>query len=196
MLILVGFRKFDKSYKFRNAFIGLVVAGFIGDTTLYIMGMNRINNMIIMNSYVLVEGILFLLIYKKVFAPRSETLINTLLIAHIVLMIICLIFVNGFFAFPVIPRIFMAMVFTMLSLIWFIRLFRDMEIENLSEHPMFYVNAAALLYFAGTSFIFTFNNFFDNNDINNSLWQIHSILNITYNTLFGVALWKMRVRYR
>lgn len=71
-------------------------------------------------------------------------------------------------------------------------LFREMPIANILNMPMLWVSFGVLFYFAGTLFLFLFNNYLILNQPQNHqlIWVLHNVLNIIKNLLFAVALWK------
>lgn len=76
--------------------------------------------------------------------------------------------------------------------LFFYRLLEDLPVQHLQRVPMFWFNAAFLIYNAGTLFLFLFAAYFTDVLHNNLLlyWSFHNILNIIQHLIVMVGLWQ------
>ena len=72
------------------------------------------------------------------------------------------------------------------------RLLTDLPVQHLQRVPMFWFNAAFLIFNAGTLFLFLFTNYV-NEVLHNDLliyWTFHNILNIVQHLILMIGLWQ------
>jgi len=76
--------------------------------------------------------------------------------------------------------------------LFFYRLLEDLPVQHLQRVPMFWFNAAFIIYNAGTLFLFLFAAYFVEVLHNNLLlyWSFHNILNIIQHLIVMVGLWQ------
>lgn len=152
-----------------------------------------------MHFFAVAETVLLGYVYLQNFKQLSwKRFSKGIMLLFPAVAILNILFVHSIWEFNSYMRMLESILLVILSLYWFYRVFQDLEIEKLTEHPMFFINSGVLLYFSGNFFIFTYYNIMSALDgqIMNEIWHIHSVLNITYNLLYGVALWKMRANYQ
>ena len=152
----------------------------------------------IVHLFTFAEFVLIALIYRKNFKKKSKDYLGAFLLIVAVYLLVNPIYPSNLFEFNSWARMIESLVLIILSMLWFIKIFQEMKIVKLSEHPMFYINSGVLLYFAGNFFIFTYYNLVvnQNQELMSNIWNIHSVLNIVFNILLAIAIWKMRVKYR
>lgn len=66
--------------------------------------------------------------------------------------------------------------------------------DSIFSVPVFWINTACLLYFAGNLFLFILNTYIlqKSMQLHYEVWVIHSVLNITYNVLIGAGFIKIK----
>jgi hypothetical protein len=78
------------------------------------------------------------------------------------------------------------------SMFWFIKLFRDANVENLFANSNFYFISGFIIYYCGTLFLFLFGNYFYKESVAlfHEYWILNIILNIVLTTFLLLGLWK------
>lgn len=82
------------------------------------------------------------------------------------------------------------------SIIWFKKIFKELQYESLWDSPFFYVVSGLILYYFGTFFLFLMTELIyrDNNYSFQYYWLLNIILNLVLRTLLIVGIWKARVK--
>lgn len=79
-----------------------------------------------------------------------------------------------------------------LLLQYFFQLLKKLEVPLLSNFPLFWFSSGALIYYAGTFFMYlAINSFNGSPDLGRLYWPIDAILSIAFNVLAAVAIWKI-----
>ncbi len=143
------------------------------------------------NAYRLIEFILLLRVYY--FAFESRALKGFVAIG----LIYTIFFVADLFFFqPAQLNSFSitltSLVFIIFSILYFLKLMRDLPTTQIQKLPMFWINTAVLVYFAGSFFVFLLRNYLIEVLHDNQIlyWSFHNILNIIKNLLFAIGLWQ------
>ncbi len=82
-----------------------------------------------------------------------------------------------------------------LGILYFLKIFNDLDIPKLTNYYFFWLNSAFLLYFSTALFLFSFKSYIktiDDQSVSNFLWGIHLIINIAYNILLTIGICKHR----
>lgn len=80
-----------------------------------------------------------------------------------------------------------------LGILYFHKIFTDLDIPKLTNYYYFWLNSAFLLYFSTALFLFLFKSYIKKMDeLAPFLWSIHLIINITYNILLAIGICKHR----
>ncbi len=82
------------------------------------------------------------------------------------------------------------------SVLWFIKIFTNLELESLTRSPEFYFIAGLILYYSGTIFLFLLGGTIFKFDKANfqSFWMLNVILNLTLRSLLIIGIWKGRTK--
>lgn len=82
------------------------------------------------------------------------------------------------------------------SIIWFKKVFQDLDYETLWDSLYFYVVSGLILYYFGNLFLFLMAEIIheENNLSFKYYWILNIILNLVLRTLLIVAIWKARVK--
>lgn len=85
-----------------------------------------------------------------------------------------------------------AILLIVVALFYLQNLVRNSANESILKLPLLWISYGVLLYYAGTLFVFLFNNYlvkyFPEN--HQYIWILHNLLNLTKNAFFSFALWK------
>jgi len=185
----------SKYFKNENLIIGaLIVITLLTEifNLLYVY-LNR-NNFFIFRVFTYIEIALITLYYFQFFKSYFK--------AHLILFVLPAFIVvsaidyrlNGSESFDNYATSFEAILFSSISLWSFYYMMKHMIFENPTKEPFFWINSGILLYFGGNLVLFVFNNYLLQNKTAGHLamWAIHSCLNILYNCIIAIGIWKTR----
>lgn len=82
------------------------------------------------------------------------------------------------------------------SILWFRKIFQDLEYESLLYSPHFYFISGLILYYFGSFFLFLLSNLINEreNKMFQYYWMLNVVLNLVLRTLLIVGIWKARVK--
>jgi hypothetical protein len=188
----LGWLRFRSNAVYLKLLFGITGVSFICDTASLILYWLKINPNYIGNTYTLVEFIVLSIIYFIVFNDRK---LSRIFIAvgtfYSVVFILNLFFLQQE-KISSYTETFSSFVFIALSIAFFYRLMKDLPALQIQQLPMFWINTAVLIYFAGNLFLFILTNYLVNilKDDLIAYWTFHNLLNITKNLLFAIGLWQ------
>lgn len=83
-----------------------------------------------------------------------------------------------------------------LSILWFVRIFNNLELDSFTKSPNFYFVSGLILYYSGTIFLFLYSSFIYKVDKSNfhAFWMLNIFFNLVLRTLLIVGVWKGRVK--
>jgi hypothetical protein len=155
----------------------------------------RINMNLAFNLLGLLLLPLFILFYKrKIQWKNVRILLNVALAVFIVFALINIIFIQGLFSYNSYTRTFISVAMTIVSLIYFYVLIRELPTETITKLPMFWINTAVLIYSAGTFFVNLSTDYLINVVKDNLIkpWTIHNFLGIIFYSVVSIAFWLNR----
>jgi hypothetical protein len=160
-----------------------------------ILSYKRIESTFIANLFSLIEFVLILSIYKKVFCQGKYFKIaywSLILLLSVNFILVDLqssmsIF-NGFSKFIII----------MCALFYFYNENKELSVTHLADHSFFWFNAAFLMYFGFYFFISLFDDFILKAELSVArvLWTVNLINNMIFYALLTVGIWKTSGRSR
>jgi hypothetical protein len=143
------------------------------------------------NTYRLLEFIILLIIYYLALGRKSRNTFVAIGVAYILFFFSDLLFfqagqLNSF------SVTLTAAVFIVFSVLHFFKLMRELPSTHIHQLPMFWIDTAVLVYFAGAFFIFLLRSYLVEVMKDNQIvyWSLHNILNIIKNILFAIGLWQ------
>ena len=171
--------------------IAIIAIASLGcDLISLVLGANKINTLLLVNGFQLVQISLLVRIFS--FQYRNT---KPLLAVYVCLLVVY--FVNtAFFQGPwELNTAFLAassLVMIGLSLQYFYLLLSQLPTLHIHRLPMLWISFAVLFYYAGNFFQFLMSNYILAGDADSArmLWILHNLLNILKNTLFTIAIWQ------
>lgn len=184
---VMSISKLDQGLKY---FLSLLVLILITETSAFAMGAFNIRNLDVYNIFTGIEYAFFVLMFTSWWGSRT---IKRLLMGSIPFFIITWIVTN--YAFEVTPTefntVFLSVESVLFVILAVITLLREMQDSSrlLVDNPVFWIASGVLIYFAGNLFVFTLmDTLIRETDIRpESVYLIHTILNITKNILFSIG---------
>lgn len=185
---LIQYKSLNKQLRLFTLFLFITVAK--ESVCLYI-GLQKGNNMPVYEILHITLYLIYLyLFYFEFNDDRTRNFIKFFTIVLIVVYFIDILFVNGLYKMNTITNSTGGIILITLSLLYFYKLLKNIEHQNLLLVPMFWISTGVLFYNVGTLVLFTFQNDLSSLpfDTRMNLWAINSILNILQNILITVAL--------
>ena len=141
------------------------------------------------NAYRLPEFILLLCIYYFAFEGKARTAFIIIGLVYVCFFLAGLYLLQG--KANAISTTVSSLVFIIFSILYFFKLLSHLPTTQIQGLPMFWVNTAVLVYFAGSFFVFLLRNYLIEVLHDNQIvyWSFHNILNILKNLLFAIGLW-------
>lgn len=153
------------------------------------------NNLPLLHIYTLGEFILFSLFYQFLFKDKIDKpkLFNLFIIIISVIIIFNSIFLQSIYGFNSYAKSLVQCILIGYSLYYFIGIDAKIEKRNQVEKSRLIANTAILIYYSGSLFVFMFSDFFlrYGNKISFDFWMFNIILNLIFQIIILVALWKV-----
>jgi len=153
--------------------------------------LNRSNHFII-NAFVIIEFVLFSLIFHQVFIGKN--LKRIVLIATSIYILVCIYtftLVEGFQTFNSTISTIACLLIIIWVFIYFYQLLQQLEVKKLTIVPMFWISVSCLFYFSGTLFVFLYSDviiFQKEPKFYYHLWNIYYVLLFIFRILLGIGL--------
>lgn len=154
-----------------------------------------VNYSILQNTFTVIECLLISgIYYNELRSRRSRSLIFLFISVYLVISFFALFIFQSFTELNNIITISEGCFLTGLAVSYFYKLNTELNITRLKDHYFFWLNTAVLLYFCTTSVIFLFNTYLENCSVESfqKLYALHLLMNITYNSLLAIAIWKAK----
>jgi len=150
-----------------------------------------IGNNYIGDAYRLIEFTLLLIIYYRAFNnPKIFRVFLVLAVLYVLFFTLNVILlqqekINSY------TYVILAGVFVVLAVLFFYKLMKDLPTLEVYRLPMFWINVAVLVYFAGNLFLWIVSHYLVTvmNDNLRVYWSFHNFLNIFKNILFAVGFY-------
>jgi hypothetical protein len=175
----------------------LLVVSFLTDaTTMAVHFIFHINVNILPNLFEFVNLPLALILYgRKIHWEHSRTISNFMIVAFILFATINF-FVQTPTGYNAYTTTLTSVAFIVVALAYFYVLLQQMPTEKISRLPMFWVNAAFLIYYSGNFVIHLAVDYLIKQ--NNNLvypWTVHNFLGLIFYSLMWIGLWLNRAEH-
>jgi len=192
VLAAVKWKSFHGKFNFLFA---LFLVAAITETICSYMGSLGINNLQIFRIYRVIEFCLLALFFRAHLRTVQRTIwiLYLIVIAPIVGGIDWL--VVGPNRMDIISGTYCSILLAFLSIYSFYAMLKADLVEKILDEPVFWINSAVLIYFAGNFLLFLFSNYITkfSPQRHDLLWAvIHSTFNFSYNVLMCIGIWKLR----
>lgn len=146
------------------------------------------NNLPLLHLYTLVEFVLFTLLYKRLelFKSWSISAFWTYLISISVLIILNSIFLQSIYTYNSYAKALVQVLLIVYAVGYMFKL-KEPGVESGSLNLM---NAAILLFYSGSLFVFMFGNVELAPEFDRIFWDINVLLNLFFQVLMLISLWK------
>jgi hypothetical protein len=191
---LIRFRTLNN--ELRVLFLYIVVSSVTEVISLQ-LALNQLQNYVVQNLFTVVECSLLMYIYFLRFEGiLTRRLILVLYSVFIIVAFIFMILLGGLSRADNLISACESCLFIALSWSYFYKLMQEKNIERLNQFYFAWINAAILIYFSMTFFVFLFNKVIGSldNSLYRLIYTLHLFTNISFNILLGIGIWKIKPR--
>jgi len=149
------------------------------------------NNLPLVHLFTVIEAILFIWYYKKLYgASKSDLFYVLVAAAFTTLCIINAIFFQSIYTYSSYSRSLEAITCMLFALNYFAKLASAAPGKKIAMQPDFYFNCGIFLYFSGAFMLFVFSNFIITNLSSHNfyiIWTMHAALTLLMYIFFSIA---------
>lgn len=148
-----------------------------------------------MHVYVPIKFFLFSMAYRHFLDGfLNKKVIYGIAVVFISYSVINSLFIQSIYLFPNFVRAIGIFILAVYSMLWFLKSLREMKITSLRAEPIVWINTGALIYFAGSFFIFILSNIILEH-FNNLLlysFRVSTFLSNLFYILIAIGFWKTK----
>ena len=193
LLILLHFKKL--STPFRRLFYFLIFSFCIEITTRVIFfTYPGTNNLPLLHFYTLGEFILYSWFYHSLIkkAQKLKSWFWYFVIGVSAVIILNSLFIQSIYDFNSIAKTSVQIIIIGYAIMYFLNLTEDQPLSHSSEKSLRLINSAILVYYSGSLFVFMCGQIsFIKGDIYLIFWTFNAILNVVFQILILIAVWKI-----
>ena len=148
-------------------------------------------NLMLLHGYVFVQFFFWWMIYRYQFILKSFKFIHLISgMAFLLLALVASLFIHPIHTNPALSRSIEGLWIIFYGLLYSFELFRSLRIKKPESHPMFWLNAGALVYFSGSLFLFIFSNYIlaESQMVKIEAYALHGVFIVFYYSLLGTGL--------
>lgn len=187
--ITFRFQRFNSTFKW----IGfLMICAGISGASAYALHKQGGNNMIISHLFTIVEYSCWSFFYVRLFDGKTtKKLILSCLFIVLTFMLVSIIFWQPLDVYNSYGKTVESAFLLCFAIGWFYKVFVDQTIRRLETHPVFWINAAVLIYFSGSFLLFVTNNFLQEIPVIEffEAWALHGIFIMIHYLFISIGLW-------
>ncbi|GJM36380.1 MAG: hypothetical protein DHS20C18_53810 [Saprospiraceae bacterium] len=189
ILFISRYESFSKSF---YIFTGFLAFSFIITSVSLFLWHNGENNLPLLHLYTLGEFLLLSWFYKEIIGLRNFSHLRFYIFIGLitVLLILNSIFVQPISQFNTYAKTLVQIVLIAYSIFYFYYLTNREDTESSEQKSLRLINSAMIVYYSGSLFIFMFSNYFIERTDNLIFWVFNSLLNLIFNLLVLVAIWR------
>lgn len=190
--LLIGLFKFKYlNYALKIIILHLFLGSLVEVASRIMMELEG-NNLPLMHLYTVEEFLLIGLFYRynlKGFVPTKW--MNWIIIIFISYSVVNSLFIRSIYEYNNLARGVESLVIIIFSVLYFMKVFNNLDISNLRREPMIWLNTALLFYFSSSLFLFIFSNITlkVSNELSMSVWTFHAVFTWLMYILIARGLW-------
>ncbi len=185
----------NRTYRIRylKYFCLYIVTSFLINIPAFIMAYHLKNNLPLLHIFTIAEFVLIAMFYVELIYEKRVRVLAYVIAFIAFLMLMNSIFIQGIYAFNSYAKTVSQVILLSLSIIF---LFKSDSFNNSGDvrnyRYLSFINAAFLIYFSGSLFIFMSSQFLlESSSQLNKLWLINSILSLIFQIIILYAVWKI-----
>lgn len=184
ILAIWTYSSHSREQRLLSYLVWLMTASGIG---MEVTAANRINNFFIIHLGSMIEVIMYTLIFKH-YLPVGwpKWIIGLFLIAAVGYIVVF----DSLYTFNIPIRLLDSILVIIYCLRFFSTTLRQLDIERIDQHPLFWVSTGALIYHLGSFLFFLFGYIIQGLTSNLLYFGLHAFFGILSYLFFAVALWK------
>ena len=178
----------------------LVLTSVLTELLANIMIEFGLSNLVVYNSYTIVNLNLVFFIYLSTFSEAVKPYLKAFLIAANVFALLNALLLQPFTSYNSNLLVTVSIILLLLALSYFNRLIREVKYHKLERDPMFWLSAGIIMYYSGTLVLFFLSNQVSVSDDPNAdllflaSWGLNSIFNLMLITSYTITLWVKAVK--
>ena len=191
--VLVGCLTFSWHSNIQRMLFVLIIVTGISESISKILWYQKLNNLPVFHFFAVIEFAVFLLIYEKAYGAKVSNAnpFRLGIYAMVVFALLNAIFFQQLTEFNSNVITVSAATMTILSLLYFYKLLKEVSHVSLESQPIFWINVGVLIYFSSSLVFFLASNSLAGKslDIRGIVWGTHAIFNVFHYIAFSIALW-------
>lgn len=194
ILVLKDRKKYPQEFKYIMYYLVLSV---ITQAVSFILWKLKIRNYPVLHVYTLLEYAVLLQFYRTILKGFvSKTVMTFLLYGFLMFSVVDSLLIESIHVFNTYSRTIEALVFTTLSIAWFMKIVTESEEEKLRLKGTTYFVSGFLVYFSSSVILFSYSSYVDQLSIGArmNVWLIHTFLIFQLYILITIGLWKANIR--
>lgn len=153
-----------------------------------------VNNLPLLHLYTLGEFILLSWFFKSLIKKPKilQSRFWLFMVIGSILIVLNSLFYQNIYEFNSLAKACVQIIIITYSVLYFYNLTENTSLKNTNEKSLRLINSAILIYYSGSLFIFMFSQvFFENSELHLYFWTFNAILNVVFQLLVLVSLWKV-----
>lgn len=190
----IGVLRFRVATSHERLLIVLAGVALVAEISSSALWRNQMNNLFISHLYVPIELVLLLSYFSVQFEGILRRLIVRVAIGFVGFSIVDSVFFHSVLEMNDLSRTLECVLLITVSLLTWGRIMKRMEVTRLTHLPLFWVNAAVLVYFSAITLLFVFSRSIlsASSELGIWVWSVHLFFMSVYYALFSIGLWKIR----
>ncbi len=148
----------------------------------------------IVNTYGFFEIWMVIMLYHMQLSPEKKLPFLIITILLVIAQFVELLVFQDYMHFAAVSRAIFAAVVTVLGLLYFFKLIKELPTVRVYNVPMFWINIGMMVYYTGNFFLFVMRNYLVyvlQSNISYH-WSVHNILGVITYIFFSIGLWQAR----
>ncbi|MGB3467946.1 MAG: hypothetical protein WBA74_21855 [Cyclobacteriaceae bacterium] len=191
--LIAGLLTYQRHDKIQRLVFVLVAITAATEILSKILWYRKINNLAVFHIYAVIEFMMIMLIYEKAFKVQEHrfSLFRIGIGSMILFAIFNTLFLQSLYQFNSNVITVSALILTLLSLLYFYKLLKEISHISLERQPIFWINVGILIYFSSSLVFFLASNSLAGQSIKirGIAWGMHAIFNVFHYIAFSIALW-------
>jgi len=190
--VVVGFAKYRSLNTTKRLILTLMGCSLIASIVQYVLAIQKIPNLFIGHFYVLLEFVLLAYIYRLTLKQYIHQAVFSIInIGFICFSLLNAFHIQGLKANNSYQRTLEAVIVIAWILMYFYKTLKELKVQQIEREPMFWFSGGALIFFAGTIFIYIFSNYLlqYSAKLAIAVWAAHAFFLLLFYISAAIALW-------
>ena len=178
LLFFFGLVRYRKLSIITKHVVLLAFVSAVSDSIGRVLWINKMSNVYVLNIYTILEFLIIANIYRLEFRGFvKENLMKYIMGIFVAGSMIDMLFIQGYYQLNSYTKISECFLLVIFAIVYFYKVVTELVILDLKSEPMFWINAAVLMYFVSGSFLFTLSEYIQqySKSLDIWVWGIHAI---------------------